>query len=319
MPPKLKAQTKTFFQVSDTPNEEEIEEITNKAVSSNSIYDIKISLIDNPTFHDRTSYSDESIKELANNIKATGLIQPIALVKTQNGRYRRIAGFRRIEAYKLLGYTAIKAVLLEFESESDMSFAMLSENIQRVNLDVYDEIRAITEVLSKTINQNFDDTISLISRLSNFDAGVIKEISETELNYKKLIEHKLKELGKYTFATFKKKLAVLNMHSSIINAIKNRQIDYSIAKELHRLRKYEAKMLELLNQCINGDVASRELQRTINDFLNDSNTSSKDENKGFGLKKTKDGYSIKIIKKHLTEEEKKIIDNFIATFNKKKV
>lgn len=313
---------KKFFKVAnEKPDEKELEEITEEAVKSNSIYEIKLSLIDNPSFHDRTSYSDEAIQNLANNIKATGLIQPVALVKTNNGRYRRIAGFRRIEAMKLLGYKTIKAVLLELESESDMCFAMLSENIQRIDLDVYDEIRAITEVLSKTINLPFDETISLISRLSNFDSGAIKEITDIEINYKKMIEHKLQELGKYTFATYKKKLTVLNMHPLVISAIKNRKIDYSIARELHRLRKFEEKMLELLTTCINGHLTgSRELKNEIDEYLSTNQKEVKNKNvllkyKGFIGKKTKVGYDIKIINKHLTAEQKKLFEQFLATFN----
>lgn len=310
---------RTFTVDAQQSIEEQLTKIEEEAVKSNSIYEIPIHLIEAPHFHDRTSFEVEDIQALANNIKAVGLIQPIAVALMANGKYMRIAGFRRLEAVKLLGYKNIKAIILEIKNDADMCFAMLSENIQRVNLDVYDEVRAIVEVLSKCINKNFEETISFFNRIANFDAGTIKELSNEELINRDVVEKKLQELGKYSLLTFKQKLSVLNMHHLILKALKRRQIDYSYAKELHRLRNDEKTMLEVLDKCLSKNFSGkRELKLYIDNLLKKNNNKNKIgqiiKNKIIDASKQKGVYNLKIKEAGLTDQQKEVIYDFLNSF-----
>jgi small-conductance mechanosensitive channel len=55
--------------------------------------------------------SEEEITQLAERIKAEGLIQPVVLVRAADGRYRVIAGHMRVEACKRLGWRSVPAVI----------------------------------------------------------------------------------------------------------------------------------------------------------------------------------------------------------------
>lgn len=306
---------KKIFKVQDEITPAEIDEIVEVAKETGAVYDIEISKIDAPHFHDRTSYDDSDIRSLAENIRNIGLLQPIAVVQSESGRFIRVAGFRRLEAMKLIGKTTIKAVVLSVENEAEMCFAMLSENIQRVNLDAYDEVRAITEVISKTIGLSFNETKSFMNRITNFGSGNVKSLSESEELMKEKIEQKLKELGKYTFASFRARMVVLNMHTSIISAMKNRTIDYTYAKEIHRLKNLDNKMLETLELAIKGSFeTSRQLKLHIDAILAKINKASPIiKNKVVHATKDRGIYSLKIKESGLNEEQKTILEKFLIS------
>jgi hypothetical protein len=60
---------------------------------------------------------DQAIAELADRIKAEGLVQPVVLNWVQEGQYRVIVGHRRVEACKRLGWRSLPAVVREGERE----------------------------------------------------------------------------------------------------------------------------------------------------------------------------------------------------------
>jgi len=69
---------------------------------------IKMSLIDEPDVAMRVSIDDDKLRQLAESIRETGLINPIAVV-AQGGRYKIYAGHRRWLAHKMLGRYEIEA------------------------------------------------------------------------------------------------------------------------------------------------------------------------------------------------------------------
>ena len=76
------------------------------------IQDIKLALINDPTFQPRDELEVEGLEALANSIKEIGLINPIVVTPTSTG-YRLIAGTRRYHAFKMLGRETIPAKVVE--------------------------------------------------------------------------------------------------------------------------------------------------------------------------------------------------------------
>ena len=72
------------------------------------------------------------IDELAASIQAHGLMQPIVVRPVANG-YELVAGHRRLEAARLLGWTEI-AVIVRDENEDEAYILTLVENLQREDL-----------------------------------------------------------------------------------------------------------------------------------------------------------------------------------------
>jgi len=105
-------------------------------------------IIVNP-YQPRMIFNDQELLELSQSIKINGLIQPIIVKKTlTTGIFQLVAGERRTKAAKLAGLELIPAVIIEVTDEQLMEFALI-ENIQRVDLNVFEEAQAYQTLISK--------------------------------------------------------------------------------------------------------------------------------------------------------------------------
>jgi len=96
----------------------------------------------------RTTFDEQALIELADDIKARGILQPVLLRTPVEGRYRFIAGERRIRAARMAGLSAVPALVGDVSEEAadDMQ---LAENIQREELSLQDEARAIRRLYDR--------------------------------------------------------------------------------------------------------------------------------------------------------------------------
>src|SRR4029078_1075344 len=82
-------------------------------------------------FQPRQHIHNEGLEELAESIKAQGLLHPI-VVRLKNTHYEIIAGERRWRASQLAGLTTIPAIIRDVPDDVAMAMALI-ENIQREN------------------------------------------------------------------------------------------------------------------------------------------------------------------------------------------
>lgn len=86
----------------------------------------------------RKDFDEEAISELAASIETHGLIQPIVVKPTANGRYSIIAGERRWRACRLAGLTEVPVVIRDGDEKTLMELALV-ENLQREDLNAVEE------------------------------------------------------------------------------------------------------------------------------------------------------------------------------------
>ena len=99
------------------------------------------------TFNARGFIPDETVRELAESIKAAGLIQPVIVRDNPQANadqpYHLVCGHRRFRAVKLLGWTEIKAEVMGALSDQDARVLNLQENLARTNLTPTQEMASI--------------------------------------------------------------------------------------------------------------------------------------------------------------------------------
>ena len=95
----------------------------------------------------RKQMNEQSIAELAESLKATGLVQPI-VVRRLGDTYQLIAGERRWRAAKLAGLDTIPAILRDVDSFTQAQMALV-ENVQRENLNPIDRAQAYRTLMSQ--------------------------------------------------------------------------------------------------------------------------------------------------------------------------
>lgn len=96
----------------------------------------------------RTQFDEGSLAELAADIRVNGVLQPVLLRLMGEGRYRFIAGERRIRAARIAGLSAVPALVGDV-SEEHAEDMQLAENIQREELSLQDEARAVRKLYDR--------------------------------------------------------------------------------------------------------------------------------------------------------------------------
>jgi len=99
-------------------------------------------------YQPRQDINPEKLQELADSIKAQGIIQPIIVRQLAYEKYEIIAGERRWRAAQLAGLTQVPIVIKEMDDRSAMAVALI-ENIQREDLNPLEEAEALKRLLEE--------------------------------------------------------------------------------------------------------------------------------------------------------------------------
>lgn len=153
-------------------------EVLERKVEAN--LDISIDLIDGNPYQPRTHFDEQSLEELAASIKKLGIVQPLTVRETGDGRYQLIAGERRLRAARLAGLTTVPAYIRTADDQAMLELALV-ENIQREDLDaievaisfqrLIEECRLTQEQLSDRVGKQ-RSTIANYLRLLKLPAEI---------------------------------------------------------------------------------------------------------------------------------------------------
>ncbi|SDR54297.1 chromosome partitioning protein, ParB family [Paraburkholderia fungorum] len=99
-----------------------------------------LDIVPNP-WQPRQLFNDAKLQQLAESIRASGLVQPIVVRRAGEG-YQLVAGERRWRAHKMIGKETIKVVIIDI-SDEEMAMLALVENVAREDLSDYEIARSI--------------------------------------------------------------------------------------------------------------------------------------------------------------------------------
>lgn len=179
----------------------------------------------------RKSFDEYELKLLAESISANGIIQPLAVRKTENSKFEIIAGERRFRAAKMVGLRRIPCVI-HTADEQTAAILSLTENLQRSDLNIFEEARAL-------------------DRLINYYG-----ISQSEAAIKLGIAQ----------STLSNKLRLLNLSPEIQARITKARLTERHARALLRLPESQREMT--LNYIIANGLTLTETERYIEEILN---------------------------------------------------
>jgi ParB family transcriptional regulator, chromosome partitioning protein len=95
---------------------------------------VPLDMIQANPFQPRTDFDNQSLEELAASIREQGVIQPVTVRKSANGKFELISGERRCRAAQLAGISSIPAYIRS-ANDQEMREMAIVENIQRENLN----------------------------------------------------------------------------------------------------------------------------------------------------------------------------------------
>jgi len=145
-----------------------------------SLRNLDVSLLQPGKYQPRTRMDQESLAELAESVKAQGIMQPVLVRAVSAGRFEIIAGERRWRAAQLAGLSEVPALVREVADDAALAMSLI-ENIQREDLNPLEEALGIQRLIkefgmthqdaSQTLG-NSRSAISNLLRLLNLSAPV---------------------------------------------------------------------------------------------------------------------------------------------------
>lgn len=123
------------------------------------LHDIPIEQLTQGKYQPRSRFDKESLEELAESIRAQGILQPLLVRETGEGQYEIVAGERRWRSAQLAGLKTVPAVVREIEDKAAMAVALV-ENIQRKDLNAIEMAWGFKRLL-----EDFDLTHDQVSEV----------------------------------------------------------------------------------------------------------------------------------------------------------
>ncbi len=115
---------------------------TGDATTAEGMRRIDPAAIDPSPFQPRQTFDEASLRQLADSISRSGMMQPIVVRPGPGGRFELVAGERRLRAAKLAGLAEVPAIVRDIEDESAAELALV-ENLQREDLNAVERARAL--------------------------------------------------------------------------------------------------------------------------------------------------------------------------------
>ena len=125
---------------------------SDRAAAGDSLTSLPVTQLQAGKYQPRTRMDPASLNELAESIKAQGIIQPILVRKLSGSagadRYEILAGERRFRAAQIAGLAEVPVVLRDVPDESALAIALI-ENIQREDLNAIEEAQGIKRLVDE--------------------------------------------------------------------------------------------------------------------------------------------------------------------------
>jgi len=205
---------------------------------TSNLSEIAIDLIEANPNQPRREFDEGALKDLAASISEMGIITPITLRQTTDGKYQIIAGERRWRASQMAGLKTIPAYIRTAEDDNVMEMALV-ENIQREDLNAI-EIALAYQHLSETTGMTQERISSRVGK------------SRTSItNY----------------------LRLLKLPAQIQMALKNKEIDMGHARALLSLESPSAQ-LKLFKELQRNAYSVRKVEEMVQIIKNGENIQS---------------------------------------------
>lgn len=119
-----------------------------RTTNGESVENIGVGLIDANPHQPRQTFDYQALEELIASIRVHGILQPLIVTQSADGRYELIAGERRLRAAKALSLKTVPAIVRTATRQSKLELALI-ENIQRKDLNPIEEGEAYRQLIEE--------------------------------------------------------------------------------------------------------------------------------------------------------------------------
>jgi ParB family chromosome partitioning protein len=206
----------------------------------------------------------ENLEALAESIREKGVLQPLLVRPLGDGRYAIVAGERRYRAAKMAGLAEVPVRVLDL-SEKEARLLALMENLQREDLNPYEETLGVLELLSEELGKTREEVVGLLRRMRKEKRGEAGHNVMASPEAQR-VEEVFKALGRMTWESFvQNRLPLLGLPEDLRAALEEGAIPYTAALELKKVKDPEARA-RLLEEA-KGGLSLRELKARVREVM----------------------------------------------------
>jgi len=207
--------------------------------SNDGLRNLPVEHLQRGQYQPRVDMRQDSLEELAESIKAQGVVQPIVArpISKKGGsqRYEIIAGERRWRAAQMAGLAEIPAVIRDVPDESAIAMALI-ENIQRENLNPLEEARALDRLI-REFDLTHAEAAKAVGR-SRASVSNLLRLQDLAEKVKPLLEDRQIEMG----------------HARALLAISNAAQQFDAARQIIKKGLSVRETEKLIRRLLDGDA-----------------------------------------------------------------
>ena len=162
-----------------------------QAAGGQAVVQIALDQIEHNPYQTRYHFDKDALEELAESIKANGVVQPVVVRPATEGKYLLILGERRCRASKLAGKTTIPAIVRKVSDQQAAEMTVV-ENLQRQDLNCMEQAAAFAKLsrdfglTQEQIGQRVGvsrESVSNYMRLLKLPGTVMQYLQEGQLGF----------------------------------------------------------------------------------------------------------------------------------------
>jgi len=199
--------------------------------------EIAVEKIERNPLQTRTTFNEASLVELANSIKANGVMQPITVREIGGGTYQLIMGERRWRASQMAGKATIPAIVKQVNDAQAMEMTIV-ENLQREDLNPMEQARAFDQ-LNRTFGLT-QEQMAIRTGKDRASIGNFLRLLKLPLTMQTLVE-----IGKLSVGHAKALLALENADAMMAAGMKVSQLELSVRQTENYVQSLLSGGLEL--------------------------------------------------------------------------
>lgn len=251
--------------------------MSSESEKSQDLQTLPIEFLKRGQFQPRKDMNPDSLRELADSIKAQGIIQPIVVRSIADDKYEIIAGERRWRAAQLASLQEVPVIIKQIDDRSAMAMALI-ENIQREDLNALEESEALR--------------------------GLVDEFGMTH-------QQVADAIGK-SRAMVSNLLRLLDLESEVKTLLANGSLEMGHARALLALDG--EKQIEIANKVVNLGATVRATEKIIKDInINKTTTPNKPDTDTLRLQKElTEKTGAKVIINHQQSGKGKLVFNYTS-------
>jgi ParB family chromosome partitioning protein len=208
--------------------------------AGDAVRDIPLELIDRNPYQTRTHFDELALNQLAESIRASGVVQPIT-VRPSSGRFQLITGERRWLASGRAGKTTVPAIVRQLSNEQALEITII-ENLQREDLNPVEQARAY-----ERLGREFNLTQEQMAQRTGKDRSSVSNF-----------------------------LRLLKLPAEVLTMVESTALSFGHAKALMSLDSPEA-MLQLAQRAAQLSMSVRQLEGAVANLLHPEPVAAKSE------------------------------------------